>query len=322
MRWNCALGRFRRPAPPWKDLGWQAGALHYDTISCGRCQLAFYINGPLFFCPGFFAPGLDSSGGRPSAPGIDWSAPRRALRPAPASDSGPGGGGGPPGLRAGERSVLMSQFYWNEPSKGYSMSAEEFTAGTCQRPGPQPCPPSQPGCGCNPAPSPMPPTGCDCGGAIPGCPDGGCGQGPDYCQQMICCCRPAPGPNPQPPQVEEGCCCKQSFRAALSLLCDERISTLLDFDTAAFLTGTYTAGSIPLGAAPGMPQPRRKPAQAIPAPRAGPPRPSPAPAAGPTTWELCRAASAASLRAAATCWTSTPSSTPPSGKAAPLPPPR
>ena len=137
----------------------------------------------------------------------------------------------------------MSQFYWNEPSKGYSMSAEEFAAGTCQRPGPQPCPPSQPGCGCNPAPPPMPPTGCDCGGAIPGCPDGGCGQGPEYCQQMICCCRPAPGPNPQPPPVEEGCCCKQSVRAALSLLCDERISTLLDFDTAAFLTGTYTAGT-------------------------------------------------------------------------------
>ncbi len=138
----------------------------------------------------------------------------------------------------------MSQFYWNEPSKGYAMSAEEFAAGTCQRPGPQPCPPSQPGCGCNPAPPPMPPTGCDCGGAIPGCPDGGCGQGPEYCQQMICCCRPAPGPNPQPPQVEEGCCCKQSFRAALSLLCDERISSLLDFDIAAFLTGTYAAGTV------------------------------------------------------------------------------
>ena len=39
----------------------------------------------------------------------------------------------------------MSQFYWNDPSTGASMSAEEFAAGTCQRPGPQPCHSS---CGC------------------------------------------------------------------------------------------------------------------------------------------------------------------------------
>ena len=131
----------------------------------------------------------------------------------------------------------MSQIFWNEPPRGYAMSAEEFAAGACRGPGPQP------GCGCGTAP--MPPAGCDCGcGAASDCPDNGCGQGPEFCQPMICCCRPAPGPTPQPPQVEEGCCCKQSFRAALSLLCDERISGLLDFDASAFLTGTYSAGAV------------------------------------------------------------------------------
>ncbi len=50
--------------------------------------------------------------------------------------------------------------------------------------------------------------------------------------------------------MEEGCCCKQSFRAALGLLCDERISSLLDFDTAAFITDTYTAGTKLAGGKP------------------------------------------------------------------------
>ena len=138
----------------------------------------------------------------------------------------------------------MSQIYWNEPSKGYAMTAEEFAAGACQRPG------SQPGCGCGSAPVRP---GCDCGcGSMPapGCPNDGCGQGPECCQPMICCCRPAPEPKPQPPQVEEGCCCKQSFRAALGLLCDERISSLLDFDEAAFITNTYTAGTVLTGGKP------------------------------------------------------------------------
>lgn len=67
---------------------------------------------------------------------------------------------------------------------------------------------------------------------------------------MICCCRPAPAPAPQPPQVEEGCCCKQSFRAALGLLCDQQISSLLDFDAAAFITNTYTAGAAITGGKP------------------------------------------------------------------------
>lgn len=119
----------------------------------------------------------------------------------------------------------MSQFYWNEPAKGYAMSAEEFAAGACRRTPPQP--------------------GCDCGGA----PQGDCGAmppagpGAECCRPVICCCCPAPGPQPQPPHVEEGCCCKQSFRAALGLLCDEQISSLLDFDAAAFITGGYTAGA-------------------------------------------------------------------------------
>lgn len=119
----------------------------------------------------------------------------------------------------------MSQIYLNGPSVGRSISAEEFAAGACQRPGSQP-----------------PASGC-------GCPADDCGRD-DCCQQMICCCRPAPAPAPQPPQVEEGCCCKQSFRAALGLLCDEHISSLLDFDAAAFVTDTYTAGAALQGGRP------------------------------------------------------------------------
>lgn len=145
----------------------------------------------------------------------------------------------------------MSQIYWNEPSKGYAMTAEEFAGavgGRPDRPLAQGANGGPRGCGCGPVP-PMPPAGCGCGcGAtpptLPDCPDNGCGQGPQCCQQMICCCRPAPAPAPQPSQVEEGCCCKQSFRAALGLLCDQQISGLLDFDTAAFITNSYTAGTV------------------------------------------------------------------------------
>ena len=152
----------------------------------------------------------------------------------------------------------MSQFYLNGPSVGGAISAEEFAAmsagrlpdqsfaqrandgaGTGQCSVCQPCQPPVNGCVC----------GCDCGGTTPDCPDD-CGQGSAYCQQKICCCRPASGsagsvttPDPQPPQVDEGCCCKQSFRAALSLLCGQQISSLLDFDAAAFLTDTYAAGA-------------------------------------------------------------------------------
>ena len=134
----------------------------------------------------------------------------------------------------------MSQFYWNGPSVGGAMSAEEFAAGINRRSGSQPCPLPSDGCECD----------CGCGGAASDCPGSDCGQEPVCCQQMICCCRPAPAPAPQPPQVDEGCCCKQSFRAALGLLCDQQISSLLDFDTAAFVTDTYTAGAMMTGRKP------------------------------------------------------------------------
>ena len=115
----------------------------------------------------------------------------------------------------------MNQMYLNGPSTGRSISAEEFL-----RYGP---------------PSP---NRCGCGGDP--CPDESCGQGTccqgDCYQPVICCCA-VPTPVPKPPQVDEGCCCKQSFRAALGLLCDPQISGLLDFDGAAFLTGVYTAGA-------------------------------------------------------------------------------
>ena len=128
------------------------------------------------------------------------------------------------------------------------MSAEEFAAEACQCPGSKPCPPSKPGCDCGcTSPVPIPPScGCGCGGSASDCPADDCGQAGSSpcCRQMICCCHTVPAPAPQPPQVEEGCCCKQSFRAALGLLCDERISSLLDFDTAAFITNTYTAGTV------------------------------------------------------------------------------
>ena len=149
----------------------------------------------------------------------------------------------------------MSQMYLNGPSVGRPMSAEEFAAGACCRPDSKPCPPSKPGCDCDPfpvpptgcgctSPVPMPPScGCGCGGSGSDCPADDCCQAGQCCQQMICCCHTVPAPAPQPPQVEEGCCCKQSFRAALSLLCDQQISSLLNFDAAAFITSTYTAGA-------------------------------------------------------------------------------
>jgi len=143
----------------------------------------------------------------------------------------------------------MSQFYMNGPSVGGAMSAEEFAAGTGQRPGTQPCPPTN---GCGNTSSPM---SCGCGSASPDCPAGDCGQTGRCCQQMICCCHAMPAPAPQPPEVEEGCCCKQSFRAALGLLCDQQISSLLDFDAAAFITNTYTAGTSLTGGKPSAGKP-------------------------------------------------------------------
>ena len=112
----------------------------------------------------------------------------------------------------------MSQIYLNGPSTGRSISAEEFVTGAGF-------------CGCGEKPL-----------AGSACPDEPCGQD-NCCQPMICCCQPAPMPAPKPPQVDEGCCCKQSFRSALGLLCDQQLSNLLDFDKAAFLTDAYTAGA-------------------------------------------------------------------------------
>lgn len=147
----------------------------------------------------------------------------------------------------------MSQFYLNGPSVGKPMSAEEFAGAAGRlpdRPSSQRADDRPAGCGCVPAPPAGCGCGCGCGGTGPDCPPDHCGQEQGCCQQMICCCRPAPAPAPKPPQVDEGCCCKQSFRAALSLLCDERISSLLDFDAAAFITNTYTAGATLTGGKP------------------------------------------------------------------------
>ena len=123
----------------------------------------------------------------------------------------------------------MSQFYLNGPSVGSSMSAEEFmdmdengltSPGTVIRPSDER--------------SVRQPSSCPC--------DDCRHEQECRCQQMICCCRPAPMP-PKPPEVDEGCCCKESFRAALGLLCDQQISNLVDFNAAAFVTDTYVAGA-------------------------------------------------------------------------------
>lgn len=85
--------------------------------------------------------------------------------------------------------------------------------------------------------------GCGCAGQSSGCP---------CCQPVICCCQPAPCP-PQPEPVDEdACCCKQSFRAALQLLCDPVLAALLNFSTVAFVSDGYTAGApLEAAAAPG-----------------------------------------------------------------------
>ena len=61
---------------------------------------------------------------------------------------------------------------------------------------------------------------------------------------MLCWCQPAcPAPKPVEVPQEGGCCCKASMRAALQLLCNSQIASLVNFDGAAFVTDTYTAGS-------------------------------------------------------------------------------
>lgn len=69
-----------------------------------------------------------------------------------------------------------------------------------------------------------------------------CGCADRETPAMVCCCAPVPPPCPAP-AVEEGCCCKQAFRAALQLLCHDEIADLLDFDQTAFITDNYVAGA-------------------------------------------------------------------------------
>lgn len=69
-----------------------------------------------------------------------------------------------------------------------------------------------------------------------------CGCADRETPAMVCCCTPVAAPCPTP-EVEEGCCCKQAFRAALRLLCDDEIADLLNFDQTAFITDNYVAGA-------------------------------------------------------------------------------
>ena len=54
---------------------------------------------------------------------------------------------------------------------------------------------------------------------------------------------PCHGCHDEDPPVDEGCCCKKSFRAALELLEDEELTELLDLSRAAFLADDYVAGA-------------------------------------------------------------------------------
>ena len=118
----------------------------------------------------------------------------------------------------------MNDIQLNGPSRGCAISAEEFAASLAAAGAGCPCGAAQSGQSCTGAQ--------DCSGSQ-SCPGGG---------QVVCCCKAVPAPAPVP-AVQEGCCCKQSFRAALQLLCDSQIAGLVDFDGAAFLTDTYSAGS-------------------------------------------------------------------------------
>ena len=119
----------------------------------------------------------------------------------------------------------MSQIYLNSPSTGSAISAEEFIAQS----------------GAEPTFGPIP------GGSQQG-PSAGCGcqnnQWNGCCRPMVCCCQPVQCPEPVPVD-EDACCCKQSFRAALQLLCNATLASLLDFSAVAFVTDDYLAGSIP-----------------------------------------------------------------------------
>lgn len=117
----------------------------------------------------------------------------------------------------------MNQNLWPTQPWSGSVTAEEFAAQQASGCG-------KGGCACNTCNT------CNTCGSMPNCPN--------QTTPMICCCQPAPTPPcPTPVQVEEGCCCKQSFRAALQLLCNSQLATLLDFNQAAFVTDTYVAGA-------------------------------------------------------------------------------
>ena len=121
----------------------------------------------------------------------------------------------------------MNYANWDCPGCGGAISAEEFAAacGTAS----VSCPGGASPCGC--AGQSAEPSPCLSGSPV------------------ICWCRPA-CPKPEVPQPDEGCCCKASFRAALQLLCDSQIASLVNFDGAAFVTDTYTAGAPLTTAAP------------------------------------------------------------------------
>lgn len=124
----------------------------------------------------------------------------------------------------------MNYANWDCPGCGGAISAEEFAA-ACGA-GSVSCPGGTSACGCGSQSA----CGCEKSTCPPGAP-------------MICWCRPA-CPKPEVPQLDEGCCCKASYRAALQLLCDSQIASLVDFDGAAFITATYTAGAPLTTAAP------------------------------------------------------------------------
>lgn len=123
---------------------------------------------------------------------------------------------------------LMNQNRWNPLNWSGAMTAEEFAAqqGTCTCAGT--CQSGSSGCG-----------GCTCNGMTSPCDNTKPCQG----TQLVCCCHTVPAPCPPTVDVEEGCCCKKSFRAALQLLCSTQLATLLDFNQAAFVTDTYVAGA-------------------------------------------------------------------------------
>lgn len=131
----------------------------------------------------------------------------------------------------------MSQIYLNSPSTGGAISAEEFAAQNGFGPVPD-CigQQGQGGCGCAGQQGQGGGTGCGCMGQNSGYP---------CCQPMICCCQPAPCPPKPEPVDEDACCCKKSFRAALQLLCNPTLASLLDFSAVTFVTDDYLAGSIP-----------------------------------------------------------------------------